>query len=498
MNRKIGAPGKGLANQLAFPPLLAFLILVSFSACIPQNPGEIAADTPFPVETSEAHPTASPTKDPAPLSGGPFLLLQSGVDSYSIINFADLSIIPFDPPEPNRQYTLGANLSPSQTQMLFAVSQEEVQVYSFITGKVHTTYHLISDPPLFQIDQAVEAARAALPGLQYSEEALTTAVKNALIQSKGKIQWFQSDRYRLSVMESGPTSTQLTLDDQQTGSREPLEDSPALVEAYWIGPSGELILLKKGTIFDGSAWRDDRYYIVDSHARTAVPIELPENAVNPRVFWFTSGLVGIIHQPSPAGGVDFSLFSVSTQTMQRIVTGPFDAIRRLGDGLLTFTQDRENEKTTLTLQNLTGQVIHTQEEAGLCFFSVGLSGDRLLMNCGPESILVEGQQERLSVEPFGAAVFQLATSPNGNLTIHLSQDSAARLLDSSFSLISLLTLESDPLEIRWLPDSSGFIYRTSNGLYLYQIAEQASTFLLASDLFSDYRNLNAAWIRFEE
>ena len=219
-------------------PLL-LLVVALFTACLPQNQEEAQVDTPKPGGTAIPTHQPSPTEAALAFSGGPFLLLQSGVDSYSIINFIDQSVMDFDPPGFDQQINLAENLSPSGTQMLIPVAQDEIQVYSFITGEILTTYQLAGDGSIFQLDQAVEKARAALPGLKYSDEALLSAIKNALTQSKANIQWYRSDRYRLAVLENGPTSNQLSLDDQQTGMREPLEDQPALVENYWAAPSGD-------------------------------------------------------------------------------------------------------------------------------------------------------------------------------------------------------------------------------------------------------------------
>jgi hypothetical protein len=92
----------------------------------------------------------------------------------------------------------------------------------------------------------------------------------------------------------------------------------------------------------------------------------------------------------------------------------------------------------------------------------------------------------------------LAPAPDGNQFIQVNQDASTILLDSSFEQIGLLSLDSQPLEIRWLPDSSGFLYRTPLSLFLYQMETNTSILLISSNLFSDYRNLNAVWIEFEQ
>jgi len=69
------------------------------------------------------------------------------------------------------------------------------------------------------------------------------------------------------------------------------------------------------------------------------------------------------------------------------------------------------------------------------------------------------------------------------------------LVDSALKDRQELNLAGDPLEILWLPDSSGFLYRTARHLYHYDLATAVNHQLLMSDFFGDYRNLNAVWIQ---
>ena len=487
--------------------ILTFLFMLIGSllaACAPLPIQGTLTSSPTPLTDINQPGTATPIHQPARIqtpirtNGGPFLLLQSSVDGYSLINFTDLSITPFDPPGPDRENNLTENLSPGKTQMLFQIRREEVGIYSFITDQIHTTYHLESDGNIFQTKIAVQDARKSLPDLKYSDEALLMAVKNAFLQSISTIQWFQSDRYRLTVLPSGETSTQLTLDDHQTGMRMALEDQPALVESFWPGPEGEKILLKKSFIFEPGIWQDDRYYLVDVRGQQAAPMPLPDDADNPGVFWFDSNTIGIIHHPAPAGGRNFSLVDIDSLSIELVVSGHFDGLRRFGTGVLTIHQDTEAEITTLNLWDLEGQRIDTQSLEGLCVFSASLSGDRLLMNCGLEGLLVTAQDQNLALSPFGEAVFLMSPTPDEEAFILVTQGSAVKLLDSVLKEIESLTLEAPPLEIRWLPDSSGFLYRTPRSLYLYEIQSKTNTFLIESDLFGDYRNLNAVWIHLSE
>jgi hypothetical protein len=473
------------------PTLILITLLI---ACAQQSTTHPPISGEDPTPLIEDPTAATPTMTSLLDSGGPFLLIQTGVDVYSLINFADRSITPFDPPGPNVEVNLAENLSPSGTQMLFPTRSNEISVYSFLTGEVHTTYHLEEKSSLFQPELAATAAREALPGMKYSDQALLTGVKNAFLQSISAIQWFQSDRYLLTVLPATATSTQLTLDDTQTESQTPLEELPALVEDFWVGPDGERILLKKGFMFEPGVWQDDRYYIIDVSEKLAVPIPLPEDADNPRVFWFGSETIGIIHQPELAGGRDFSLVDAASLTQKRIISGPFNDLHRLSEGILTVHHEPEADITTLSLRDLMGSVLDSRQVKGLCFFSAIPGEDRLLMNCGLESVLIEIHGQSLSANPFGKPFFLLSNSPDDQSYILVTQDSEIKRLAPSLKEIEPLLLKAPPLEIRWLPDSSGFLYRTPHSLYLFDLQSKKNTFIIESDLFGDYRNLNAVWV----
>ncbi len=78
--------------------------------------------------------------------------------------------------------------------------------------------------------------------------------------------------------------------------------------------------------------------------------------------------------------------------------------------------------------------------------------------------------------------------------VRVNRSGQTALLDSSFANPQPITLEGAALEVRWLPDSSAFLYRTLGKLYLYDIAEGSSVLVLESTLLGDYANTNAAWI----
>jgi hypothetical protein len=473
---------------------------IIISACVPvslpRSPTRVF-ETPAGTQEPDVPVMTNPPAqtEPALLSfGGSFLLLQSGMDAYSIIDFVDLSITPFDPPGPDQQYRLAENLSPSGTQILFPVSQDETMVYDFATESIQTTYrHEHNGSRHFLPDRAAASAREALPGLKYSDEALLNAVYHAFQQSISNIAWNQNDNDLLTVLPAGEISTQLVLHNLQTGTHTPLEEQPGLVEEFWVEPKGEKILLKKGFMFDAGVWQDDRYYLVGVMQGQAEPIILPENADNPLVFWFSPDKIGIIHQPALTGGEDFSVRDAVTLERVQLVSGPFTGVYPLGKHLLSLHHDPETKISLLILRSMDSQKIFKSETiTGICFLNARVDDHRLLLNCEEESILLE---EDLVLTPIGKPTLLFVHSPNKSLILRVTRDGQTTLLTDTLEFVKEITLEADPKEIVWLPDSSAFLYRTARHLYLYCLETGQNQHLLTSDLFGDYRNLNAVWIQ---
>ncbi len=482
---------------------LILLVITMLGGCAPFSSQETpspATGTPGSTlpETADRPSQAEPIRTD---SGGPFLLVQTAVDGYSIIDFADLSITPFDPPGPDQEYRLAENLSPSGTQMLFPVSKNETLVYAFSTESTLTIAHLDENSESFQPERAASAAREALPGLKYSDEALLNAVNHAFQQSITSIQWFKSDRYLLTVQIAGETSTQLVLDDRHTGKRTPLEGQPALVEEFWVGPMGEKILLKKGFMFEPGVWQDDHYYLVDVRQGQADPIILPDDADNPRVFWFSQDYIGIIHQPAPVGGVGFSVIDTHSLAAHQFVSGAFSGAYPFssapsGTHILTIYQDLQANFTRLERKDDQGEIFNTKDLNQLCSVFTRVDENRYLLNCDEESLIL--QRDTFAILSFREPIFLFAQSPDRGRIVLVENDLQSNLLNTALDVHHPLDLAGDPAEIRWLPDSSGFLYRTSTSLYLYQLSTQTSTFLLESDLFGDYRNLNAVWMHLNQ
>jgi len=484
--------------------IIILVVVLLFTACTAPGAGgthapSVAAPTTTlslaatPSRTPTPTRAPTPTKTPLPSSDGPTLLLQTGFETYQIIDF-DLGITyPFEPPGLDKRYSLATNLSPSGKQMIFPVSEDEVMIIDLVTGDVHTTYFLQSDASLFQTDLAAEAALQALPGLKYSSEAMLAAVKAAYAESILNIRWYQSDNFILSVLAGSETSTQLYLDDLQTGMRTQLEWMPGLVENYWIGSSGETILLKKGFVFEPGVWQDDRYYLVDVAARRAEPIPLPSGVDNPSLFWLGTQSIGFIHQAQLDGSENFSIIDLDTMESSLIVDGAFNNIWHYGDKLALFRHDPEARTSTIQLLTMEGQSLASQTLSETCFHT-NVVGNWIIVNCETESLILD---EKLQSQPFGDPIFLLSTAPDGRASVLVTRTEEVFLLDTNLGDRQILTLEGNPLEVRWLPDSSGFIYRTSSKLYWFDLENGESELLLESDLFADYTNLNAVWIDLE-
>lgn len=126
------------------------------------------------------------------------------------------------------------------------------------------------------------------------------------------------------------------------------------------------------------------------------------------------------------------------------------------------------------------------------FFSVNAGGQHIILNCESQSFLIN---ENLALPPFGESVFILSRAPNQRYFILISRSGETTLLNHALSEAEPLDLQGVPLEILWLPDSSGFLYRAQGHLYHFDLVKRKSNSLLKSDIFSDYTNLNAVWLK---
>jgi hypothetical protein len=130
----------------------------------------------------------------------------------------------------------------------------------------------------------------------------------------------------------------------------------------------------------------------------------------------------------------------------------------------------------------------------VCFVHTQIA-TRIVLNCEQESLLLEADFE---LHPFGEPVVLLSGSPNGQRFLRVNKE--GQVYHSDQSLLEwqqMNELSGTPLEIRWLPDSTGFLYRTQGQLHHFEFSTNQSRLLLESDLFSDYANINAIWVEFE-
>jgi len=482
--------------------MISMLIILNISACASLS----QSDEPTPmltqstltptlsrvIETPLASRTPLPSISPAlalTALEGPLLLIQTGFDEYQILSPKTQLSIPVELPVPDPQFRLNANLSPSGRQMFFPQDNETGLIIDMKTAEVITIYDY-RGPSYFKPELAAIEARAYVAEADYSDEYLLELIMQAYQQSKQILRWYHSDRYHLSVQDADEISTALFLDDHQTGDRLRLDDQPGLVKDFWVGPDGNLILLEKGFIFEPGAWQDNHYYLINVADQTTQPVPLPDEVKNPALSWFSEDTIGVIHQISMLGGSGFSTINTGSMESKQVIEGHFTQFRRMGDFLFLIRWDSQSGSTLLELLTLEGETISTQPIDARCNIHTRVS-NKIILNCEVESLQVDMD---LNSQPFGDPVQILSPAPNGSIMVLVDRLEHSALLDGQMQLKDELALEGAPLEIRWLPDSSGFLYRTFGKLYFYDLISKAGYLVLESDLFSDYPNINGVWV----
>lgn len=447
--------------------------------------------TESPKSTFTPIPSITPTQSLSSLQG-PILLIQSGPDEYQYLSPKTQTSILVDLPVTNPQFRLSANLSPSGNLMLFPQQDDTGLILDIRTGEIIHTYDF-ANPGLFNPQQAVIEAQPLAAELGLTDAALLDAVNQAHQSSISQLRWFRDDRYHLSVQDSGETSTALFLDDHQTGTRLQLEDQPGLVGEFRVSPDGETILVKKNLIFHPGAHPFDRYYLINVNDQSTQLVQLPEVVQNPSMSWFSGDTLSVIHQAFMTGGSGFSL--VDTQTMQasQVFTGEFSSIRRIGSNLFIIQQDDQTGNTMFELMSIDGEVLASHTQPSRCFFQY-LVGDQIIIQCDLQSFIMD---QDLNIDPFIDAIQSLSPSPDGSSYVMINRSENVFLLDSDLTVANDIPIEGIPIEIRWLPDSSGFLYRTHGRLDYFDLINQTNHLLLESDIFSDYTNINAIWINFD-
>lgn len=488
------------AKTLSF--FIIFTLVISVIGCASpplSDPAFEITNTPSLTLQSPTLPSRMPTPAPSETPGlelasmeGPLLLLQTDFDEYIYLNPKAQISIPFEPPISNPQVRLSANLSPSGKLMFFPSPDETGMIIDLRSGEVVHTYNF-SGPALFIPKQAALEAGPLVTELELTEAGLVEAVTEAHRRSRQLLRWYQSDRYHLSVQDTGPASTGLVLDDHQTGTRLQLEDQPGFVEDYRIGPDGNHILLKKGLVFQPGAYRDKAYYLLNVADQTTQSIPLPEAVQNPSLTWFDANSLGLIHQAYMAGGAGYSLIDTHTMQTQQIIPSEFSDLRFLGGNLLAIQQDFEAETTAFSLFTPQGERLAGQTIDRLCFYQYGVANQAIIA-CELESFLLD---QALNIEPFIESILKLSPAPNGSAYVMINRSEQSFLLAKNLELQGELFLEEPPLEIFWLPDSTGFLYRTHGKLFYFDLAQKTSHLLIESDLFSDYSNLNAVWVNLD-
>ena len=477
--------------------LLISLLAVAIAGCAPesQTVTPTAAQSATPTESPTPAPTATPTLFPTPAytalpeSQGPTLLLQTDFHTYQIIDFGLGITYDFSPPQEDQEYNLAANISPDRTQMIFINEPEGFQIVNLATGSIRASYDIDMDS--FHPESAVRIIQETLPDLGYSTDMLENAVRGAYLTSLQWISWYPDSDHLLFVQPGSETSTCLTHINLQTGETSTLENESGFVQNVWVSPGGELLLVKKSLVFDANVWEDDRYYLVNLVVNDVQSIPLPENVDNPSLGWFDQDHIQIIHTTDIAGSTGFSLLNIQSMESTPLVHSQFTSVWKLGNAIAVFSKDDSSESTEIDLISLQGESLASQSLPGLCVRSF-LVGEKLLVNCEEESILLD---KNLSQQVFGDLISMLRSSPIG--IIILTRENKIFLYDTSLENRQPLELTGEPLEFLWLPDSTGFLYRTYGMVYYYNLLTRSSQFLLESDLFTDYRNLNAAWMNLE-
>lgn len=484
--------------------LLSLLALLGMVGCTPltdPEPGLVETEvvgTPMTTREIETtlpsltpQPSMTPTRSLAELEG-PLLLIQTGLFDYQFLSPKSQISIAVDLPVTDPQFRLSANISPSRTQVFIPQDDNTGAIIDLKTNEVISVYDF-SGPTIFQSELAALEARAYFSEEDFSDGALLNAILQAHQQSKQIIRWYYSDRYHLSVQDTDEASTSLFLDDHHTGVRIRLDDQPGLVKDFRVGPDNNQILLEKGFVFEPGAWQDNSYYLINVEDQTTQLVPLPKGAENPSVSWFAEDAVGVIHDPFFRGGSGFSIIDLRTMESFQIIEDDFTHLRRFKDDLFLIRWDFTAGITLLELRTLEGEPVASQAITAACNFHTSIS-NRIILNCENESLKVN---TNLDIQPFGDPVFVLSPAPDGSAIVLISRSALSYLLDAEMQPQYQLELEAEPLEIRWLPDSSGFLYRTRGRLHHYDLNSKTSRSLFQSDLFTDYMNINAVWINLD-
>ncbi len=424
---------------------------------------------------------------------GPFLLIQTGLETYQIFDTHSQILHAFDLPVDTSQHDLAWGISPEGQNILFRMNSNEVAIMNLVTGCTQITNHPSSDSPKFQLELAAKDCLTKHPQLAEAEKALIDNLETAHVNSLGILTWYIDDQHLLSVLDCSETSTCLHLDNHQTGTRSQLEAKPGLVNDLWISPDGNRILLRKVSCLDPHNTLDDRYYIINTSTRHVWELPLPEDTAQPGVGWLTDNWIGIVHKNRVSGKENFSLVDIDSMSISPILKGTFDGLRHHDQGLFFLTRKGAPVRTTLTKYSLKGQFQQDVRVDGFCYWlSPTYFGKDLILSCETATFLVSSS---LDLEEFFTHTALFAPAPDQTQAVVIAKNhQEAFLLKAQPGGYRQLALSETPLEILWQPDSQGFLYRSIHNLFYVDLETLQDTWVADLYEIGDYTNLNAVWI----
>lgn len=476
--------------------LIIFFILSPMMGCtgvLEETTYPAAATTSPPIPTITLHPSSTPliTHQPLSSSSGPYLLIQSEITQYMIIDLSTKIAASFDPPIPGIQYRLSRLQSPSGQLMFFPMDSDRIGITDLTSGQILETHLPLKSEIQFRAGLTVDKAQSFLEEGQYSHDSLKAMVEDAYRKSISDIRWYKNDQYWLLPRVLSPTSTNLTLYDLKSKSFTNLENQPGVVLDLQVGPDGDRILLKKGYINEPFMWESVQYYLVDVNRRKTESIPLPEIVDNPTLFWLQDDTIGVIHQMAPIGGIDFSIINLNSGETKQIIKGAFTHVS-LYNGNIFWVKENQTEKTTTVgLSNLQAETLRQQTIDQHCSYKTRMD-NRIFLNCEADSLTLN---ENLDVTPFGSLVSLLVPASQSENAVLATQDEEVFLLNRKTLEREPLELEGRPLEIRWVPDGTGFLYRITGKLLIYDLESGESSLLLNAQSLGDYTNINAVWVK---
>ncbi len=142
---------------------------------------------------------------------------------------------------------------------------------------------------------------------------------------------------------------------------------------------------------------------------------------------------------------------------------------------------------------MSGELLNSVIFQDICSYKSKVDSKRVLINCSKTSFLIEG--ESLSLSPLDERISIFSRSPDRNYFILVTDSHQTYLVNPTFEDWNLLETSGDLLEVQWVPNSSGFLYRTATDLYHFDLTTMNNRYILTSDLFADYKNLNLIWIK---